>query len=160
MAFTFTEENLKRIEAEFPKYPQKLPVVMKALYIGQEQNGYVSEDVIKEVAKVIEATEEEVLGVATFYTMYHKTPPGKYHLQVCTNVSCMLRGAYEIFEAIKETTGLENGQTTEDGLFSLEEMECMGSCGTAPMMAVNDEFKENLTKEKALEIIESLKQNK
>lgn len=154
--FKFTDENVQRIEAEFEKYPKKLPVVMKALYVGQEQNGWVSSGVVREVAKILEISEEQVLGVATFYTMYHKKPAGKNHLMVCTNVSCMLRGAYEIFEAIKDKLGIENGETTEDGLFSLEEAECMGSCGTAPMMAVNDEFIENLTKEKALEIIEEL----
>ena len=87
MSFNFTEQNLERIKQELKKYPEKQPVVMKALYIGQEQNGYISNEVIKEVANLLEMPSEEVLGVVTFYTMYHRKPMGKYHIQVCTNVS-------------------------------------------------------------------------
>jgi NADH-quinone oxidoreductase subunit E len=157
MAFEFTQENVARIEAETKKYPSKKSAVMKALYIGQEQNGWVSNEVIKAVADRLEITPEEALGVATFYTMYHKKPAGKYHLQVCTNVSCMLRGGYEIYDAIREKLGITNGETTDDGVFSLEEVECMGACGGAPMMAVNEDFFENLTKEEALRILETKK---
>ena len=82
---------------------------------------------------------------------------GKYHIQVCTNVSCMLRGGYEIWDNVKEKLGIENLEVTEDSIFSLEEVECMGSCGTAPMIAVNEDYYENLSKEKVEEILESLK---
>jgi len=157
MEFKFTEENLERIKQEFKKYPVKKPVVMAALYIAQEQNGFISNEVIKEVANVLEITPEEVLGVATFYTMYFKKPMGKYHIQVCTNVSCMLRGGYEIWNQVKGKMGVENLEVTDDSKFSLEEVECMGSCGTAPMIAVNEDYYENLTKEKVEEILESLK---
>ena len=157
MEFKFTQENLERIKQEFKKYPEKKPVVMKALYIGQEQNGYISNEVIKEVANLLEMPSEEVLGVVTFYTMYHQKPMGKYHIQVCTNVSCMLRGGYEIWDNVKEKLGIENLEVTEDSIFSLEEVECMGSCGTAPMIAVNEDYYENLSKEKVEEILESLK---
>jgi len=157
MEFKFTEENLEKINRVFAKYPTKKAALMAVLYIAQEQNRYISHVVMQEVAKLLEITEEEVIGVVSFYTMYHTHQPGKYHLQVCTNVSCMLRGAYDIWNAIKEKTGLEDGQTSEDGLFSIEEVECMGSCGTAPMMLVNEDYIENLTKEKALELIDSLK---
>ncbi|MFB3056613.1 MAG: NADH-quinone oxidoreductase subunit NuoE [Ignavibacteriaceae bacterium] len=157
MSFNFTDQNLERIKQEFKKYPEKNPVVMKALYIGQEQNGYISNEVIKEVANLLEMPSEEVLGVVTFYTMYHRKPMGKYHIQVCTNVSCMLRGGYEIWDNVKEKLGIENLEVTEDSIFSLEEVECMGSCGTAPMIAVNEDYYENLSKEKVEEILESLK---
>ncbi len=157
MEFKFTEENLERIKQEFNKYPEKKPVVMKALYIAQEQNGYISNEVIKEVANLLDMHSEEVLGVVTFYTMYHQKPMGKYHFQVCTNVSCMLRGGYEIWDRVKEKLGIENMEVTEDSIFSLEEVECMGSCGTAPMVAVNEDYYENLSKEKVEEILESLK---
>ena len=157
MEFKFTEENLERIKQEFKKYPVKKPVVMKALYIRQEQNGYISNEVIKEVANLLEMPPEEVLGVVTFYTMYHQKPMGKYHIQVCTNVSCMLRGGYEIWDNIKDKLGIENMTVTGDSKFSLEEVECMGSCGTAPMIAVNEDYYENLSKEKVEEILESLK---
>jgi len=157
MNFKFTEENLERIKQEFKKYPEKKPVVMKALYIGQEQNGFISNEVIKEVAKLLEMHSEEVLGVVTFYTMYHQKPMGKFHIQVCTNVSCMLRGGYEIWDKVKEKLGIENMELTEDSIFSLEEVECLGSCGTAPIIAVNEDYYENLNQEKVEEILESLK---
>ena len=157
MEFKFTEENLERIKQEFKKYPEKKSVVMKALYIGQEQNGYISNEVIKEVAKLLEMPSEEVLGVVTFYTMYHQKPMGKFHIQVCTNVSCMLRGGYEIWDKVKDKLGIDNMEVTEDSIFSLEEVECMGSCGTAPMIAVNEDYYEDLSKEKVEDILESLK---
>lgn len=157
MEFKFTEENLKRIEKSIAKYPDKKAAVMDALYIGQEQNGWVSGEVMREIAGTLEMPPEEVLGVVTFYTMYHQKPMGKYHIQVCTNVSCMLRGGYEIYDRVKQKLGIDNMQVSDDKLFSLEEVECMGSCGTAPMIAVNEDYFENLDKEKVEQIIESLK---
>lgn len=155
--FKFTPENIERINKEIVKYPFKKPAVMATLYIAQEQNGYISNEVIKEVASLLDMTSEEVLGVVTFYTMYYQKPMGKHHIQVCTNVSCMLRGGYEIWDQVKEKLGLDNMGVTGDQKFSLEEVECMGSCGTAPMIAVNEDYFENLTKEKVEEIINSLK---
>jgi len=131
---------------------------MPVLYLGQEQNGWISKEVMIEIASVLEITEEEVFGVVTFYTMFFEKPMGKNHLQVCTNVSCMLRGGYEIYQQVKEKLGIDNMEVTEDQKFSLEEVECMGSCGTAPMMAVNEDYFEDLTAEKVNEIIESLKE--
>ena len=156
MEFKFTQENLDRIEQETKKYPVRKPAVMAAIYIAQEQNGYISFDVMKEIANVLGITAEEVLGVVTFYTMYHQKQMGKYHIQVCTNVSCMLRGGYEIWNQVKEKFGIDHMGVTEDNKFSLEEVECMGSCGTAPMIAINEDFYENLSKEKVDEILASL----
>jgi NADH-quinone oxidoreductase E subunit len=157
MEFKFTQENLNRIEQETKKYPVRKPAVMAAIYIALEQNGYISFDVMKEIANVLGITAEEVLGVVTFYTMYHQKQMGKYHIQVCTNVSCMLRGGYEIWNQVKEKFGIDHMGVTEDNKFSLEEVECMGSCGTAPMIAINEDFYENLSKEKVEEILESLR---
>ena len=157
MEFKFTPENLARINKEIAKYPVKKPAVMATLYIAQEQNGYISNEVIKEVASLLEMTSEEVLGVVTFYTMYFQKPMGKHHIQVCTNVSCMLRGGYEIWNQVREKLGIDNMNVTDDQKFSIEEVECMGSCGTAPMLAVNEDYYENLTKEKVEELINSLK---
>jgi len=157
MEFKFSQENLERINKEIQKYPEKKPAVMAALYIAQEQNGYISNEVIKEVSLLLDMTAEDVLGVVTFYTMYYQKPMGKNHIQVCTNVSCMLRGGYEIWNQVKDKLGLENMEVTEDHKFSIEEVECMGSCGTAPMLAINEDYYENLTKEKVEELINSLK---
>jgi len=156
MSFKFTQENLDKIEQEVKKYPVRKPAVMAALYLGQEQNGFISIEVIREVANVLSITAEEVLGVVTFYTMYHQKPMGKFHIQVCTNVSCMLRGGYEIWDQVKNKFGIDHMGVTEDESFSLEEVECMGSCGTAPMIAINEDFYENLSKEKVEEILNSL----
>ena len=156
-SFNFSEENLQKINDILKKYPFKKPAVMPVLYLAQEQNGFISDEVIKAVAEILEMTPQEVLGVVTFYTMYHQKQMGKYHIQVCTNVSCMLRGGYDIFDKVKEKLGIDNMQVTEDKVFSIEEVECMGSCGTAPMIAVNEDYFENLTTEKAVEILDSLK---
>jgi NADH-quinone oxidoreductase E subunit len=157
MGFKFTEENKKKIEDVIKKYPHQNAAVMPVLYFAQEQDGWISQDVIKEVASILSMTAGEVLGIVTFYSMYHTKPAGRYHLQVCTNVSCMLRGAVDIFKHVKDKLNIENGGVTDDGLFSLEEVECMGSCGTAPMIAINEDFFENLNIQKVDEILESLK---
>jgi NADH-quinone oxidoreductase E subunit len=156
MEFKFTEENLQKAQAHIAKYPFKRAAVMPVLYIAQEQNGYISTEVMKEVADLLDITAEDVLGVVSFYTMYHQEPVGKYHVQVCTNVSCMLRGGYEIWDQVKGKLGINNMEVTPDSKFSLEEVECMGSCGTAPMLAINEDYFENLTKEKVEEILNSL----
>ena len=157
MDFKFSEENQKKIEDILKKYPFKKAAVMPLLWLAQEQNGWISGEVMSEVADILEMTKEEVLGIITFYTMYFQKPMGKNHIQVCTNVSCMLRGGYEIFDKVKAKLGINNMEVTEDKQFSLEEVECMGSCGTAPMIAVNEDYFENLTMEKVDSILESLK---
>lgn len=159
MAFKFTQENLDKVNEAITRYPNKQAALMPALWIAQEQNGWISNEVMQEVAQALEINPEEVLGVVTFYTMYFKKPMGKYHLQVCTNVSCMLRGAYDIYENVKKNLGLENMQVSSDQKFSLEEVECMGACGDAPMIAVNEDYFENLSVEKVNKIIEDLKKS-
>lgn len=159
MQFKFTQENLDKVNDAIKRYPAKQAAIMPVLWIAQEQNGWISNEVMQEVAKVLDLNPEEVLGVVTFYTMYHQKPMGKYHLQVCTNVSCMLRGAYDIYENVKKNLGIENLQVTTDQKFSLEEVECMGSCGTAPMIAVNEDYYENLSVEKVNKLLEDLKKS-
>ncbi len=159
MEFKFTQENLDRINESVKKYPTKQAALMPTLWIAQEQNGWISNEVMQEVAKVLGINSEDVLGVVTFYTMYFKKPMGKYHFQVCTNVSCMLRGAYDIYENVKKNLGIENMDVTSDQKFSLEEVECMGACGDAPMIAINEDYFENLSVEKINKIIEDLKKS-
>jgi len=157
MSFKFTEENLKRIQESRKKYPTPLAALMDTLWIAQDQNGYISNEVMEEIAGVLGIDKVLVLSAATFYTMYHKKPMGKHHIQVCTNVSCMLRGGYEIWKQIKEKYGIDNLGVTDDGNISIEEVECMGACGYAPMIAINEDYYENLTKEKVEEILGTLK---
>lgn len=157
MEFKFTEENLKRIEEIQKRYPEKRPAVMPILWIAQEQNGWISNEIMSKVASMLDMTTKDVLGIVTFYTMYHQKPMGKYHVQVCTNVSCMLRGGYDLYDHVKEKLGINNMEVTSDMKFSLEEVECMGSCGTAPMIAVNEDYYENLDNQKVDDILENLK---
>lgn len=157
MEFKFSEENKNKIDEILKKYPKPEAAVMPVLYIAQKQNGWISQEVIDEVASTLKMPPEDVFGVVTFYTMYFQKPMGKYHIQVCTNVSCMLRGGYEIWDSVRQKLGLENHGVTADMKFSLEEVECMGSCGTAPMIAVNEDYFENLSVEKVKEILDSLK---
>ncbi len=157
MPFKFTEENLIRIEKARKKYPTALAAIMDTIYIAQEQNGYVSNEVMEEIALILGIDKVQVLSVVTFYTMYFTKPMGRNHVQVCTNVSCMLRGSTEIWEAVKQKLNIGNMEVTPDGKFSLEEVECMGACGYAPMIAINEDFYENLTKEKVLELLDVCK---
>lgn len=156
MEIKFTEENLKRLEEVKSHYPTKDAALMGALWIAQEQFGWLSKDVMQYVGDVLGIPYEHVLGVAEFYTMYNKQPVGKYHLQVCTNVSCMLCGGYDVVDYISDKLNIGLGETTPDGKFTLIEAECLGSCGTAPMMQINNYYEENLSKDKVDAIIEKL----
>lgn len=156
MEFKFSEENLYKVRAAIQKYPLPKAAVMELLYLGQSQNGYISQEVMNEVAALLNMDLVDVLSVVTFYTMYHQKQPGKFHVQVCTNVSCMLRGGYELLNEVEKKLGIKKNDVTGDGRFSIEEVECMGSCGTAPMIAINEDFYENLTKKKISEILDSL----
>jgi len=157
MSVTFTEQDIRDIEQIRGRYPNARAATLPVLHYAQKKFGYVSEDVIRLVAQTIEQPEAHVLNVATFYTMYNKKPVGKYHIQICTNISCSLLGARKLVDTLVELLGIRPGETTEDGLFTLTEVECLGSCGTAPMMQVNDRFFENLTQEKVVELVESMR---
>lgn len=153
----FTEEELQKVKEIRSHYPTNLAAVMGVLHMYQDKFGYVAEEGIAYVAKVIDVPVEHVLGVATFYEMYHQHPTGKHKLQVCTNVSCMLCNSDMVLRTIKEEIGIGIGEMTEDGMFSMHEVECLGSCGTAPVVSVNKQYHENLTPEKIHELIVTLK---
>lgn len=148
MELKFTEENLKKLEVSKSHYPTSQAALMDALWLAQEQFGWLSVDVMKYVGKLLDVPYEHILGVVEFYTMYNDKPVGKYHLQVCTNISCMLCGGYDIMDYISDKLDIRAGETTPDGRFTLSEAECLGSCGTAPMLQLNNYYEENLTKEK------------
>ena len=126
------------------------------MHMVLDEVGYYNRDILKQVAELLDLSEMEVSETVSFYTYFPKEGVGKYHIQVCTNVSCMLRGGYEIWNQIKDKFGIDHLGVTEDKKFSLEEVECMGSCGTAPMVAINEDFYENLSKEKVEELLTSL----
>ena len=135
-------------------YPVKRSALVPMLLYAQDEVGYVSEAVIQEVAQRLDLFDIEVRSVLSYYSMLRTKPAGKYNVQVCTNISCMLRGGYEILDHCKRRLGIENRQTTADGQFSLEEVECIGDCCSAPAMQVNYEFHDELTPAKVDEILE------
>lgn len=150
----FNSEELKTVEKHISKYPTKMSAIMPVLWMVQEKEGWISTDNMKYVGQLLELPYEHVLGVATFYTMYFKKPVGKFHLQICTNVSCMLCGGTDLFKYVSDKLGIKNKEVTSDGIFSIEEVECLGSCGTAPMLQVNNkEYYENLTLPQVDELI-------
>lgn len=131
--------------------------MLPVLYLAQEEFGHLSYDAIAYVAKLMGQSPARVHGVVSFYTMFNVKPVGRYHIQVCRTLSCALRGAERVTGLIRKTLGIEVGQTTADGKFTLSEVECLASCGTAPMMQINDDYYENLTEEKVSEILGALK---
>jgi NADH-quinone oxidoreductase E subunit len=154
----FDDNELKMVEHHKSKYPTQMSAVMPLLWMIQNKYGWISTDAMKYVADLLQLPPDHVLGVATFYTMYFKKPMGKYHLQICTNVSCMLCGGYELFNHISKKLNIKNKEITSDGMFSIEEVECLGSCATAPMLQVNNrEYYENLSIEKTDALLEKLR---
>ena len=156
MAVEFSKASLDEYERIIAKYPVKRAAIMPVLWLAQREFGYLSPEVQQYVADLMGFPLAWVSGLASFYTMYYKKPVGRHHLQVCTNVSCMLRGSDEIVRTIENRLGITLGQTTSDGKFTLDEVECLASCGTAPMMQVNEDYLENLSPESTLEILERL----
>lgn len=157
MEIEFNQEELERVSTIISKYPEKQAALMPILWLAQKKWGWISPDVMKYIANLLDLSYAHVEGVATFYTMYFKKPMGKYHLQVCTNVSCLLKNGDSIYKHVSEKLNIGNMETTPDGLFSLEEVECMGACGGAPMMAVNEDYYENMDLEKVDKLINELK---
>jgi NADH-quinone oxidoreductase E subunit len=148
MEIKFSEENLIKLEEIKKHYPVPSAALLPALWLAQKQFGWISIDIMKYLGQLLDIPYEQVYGVLRFYTMLNSQPKGRYHLEVCTNISCMLRGGYNILKYISEKLHIESGETTDDGLFTLDEVECLGSCGTAPVMQLNEDYKENLDKDK------------
>jgi len=157
MALEFSPETLKQFEATVARYPKKEAAMLPVLYLAQREFGYLGSEAIEYVAKLMDQAPARVQGVVSFYTMYNMKPIGRHHIQVCRTLPCALRGAEEVTEFLKKKLGIECGQTTPDGRFTLSEVECLASCGTAPMMQVNDDYHENLTEEKINQILDAMK---
>ncbi len=140
------------------KYPWKESALMPAMMYAQKSGGnYLSKEDMEEVARLVGVASGKVYGVATYYTMYNTRPVGKFHLQVDTNIPATLSGAVKVLDFIKRELGIEPGETTRDGLFTLNEVECLASCGTCPVIQVNDVYFENMTVEKTKALLDSLK---
>jgi NADH-quinone oxidoreductase subunit E len=144
MAIIGNKKYEARINAHLAKYPDKRSAVMPLLYIAQEEYGWVNDDGISEVAQLCDMDPTQVRSIAGFYTMYSEKPKGKYWLQVCTDLACALRGADEFHEWLKGELGVEEGGTTEDGLFTVEHVMCLAACDKAPMLQCNFHFVDDL----------------
>lgn len=156
MAVAFKEEAEAQFNDIVSRYPNTLAALLPVLFLAQKEFGWVSVEVMDYVAERLELHPAKVLTVATFYTMYNKAPVGKCHIQVCTTLSCAVRGGYELIEDLEDALGVRLGETSEDGNYTLSEVECLASCGTPPMFQVtysdgDIEYFENLNTEARLQ---------
>jgi NADH-quinone oxidoreductase subunit E len=150
----FSEEFEARFAEMVPHYPTKRSALVPTLLYAQDEVGFLSDEVIAELAGRLDLTELEVRNVITYYSMLTTKPRGKFNVQVCTNISCLVRGGEEILQHCAKKLGVGHNGTTPDGLFSLEEVECIGACSWAPAAQVNYDFHENLTAEKMDRVLE------
>ena len=153
----FSPETMKEFEEIVARYPKKEAAMLPVLYLAQREFGYVGDAAIDYVARLMEQSPARVRGVVSFYTMFNMKPIGRHHIQVCRTLPCALGGAEKVTAFISRKLGIKPGETTGDGRFTLSEVECLASCGTAPMMQINDDYYENLTEAKIDEILDSLK---
>ncbi len=156
MSFVFTKENLAKIEALKLRYPSPAALSLPCLWMAQYQEGYISLEAVEVIGDLIGAPPMEIYRVATFYTMFHLEPIGRYHFQLCKTLSCALCGKAEVLEHLIKRLGIYPGESSDDGKFALSQVECLGSCGTAPVLQMNDIYYENLTPEKIDLILEGL----
>jgi NADH-quinone oxidoreductase E subunit len=151
------QENLEKAKALFTRYPEKKAALLPILWIAQGQEGWISQEMMKFIGDLVGVPYAHVLGVVTFYTMYNDKKLGKHHIEVCTNVACLLRGSDKILSAVEKACGTKLGSTSADGKFTISEVECMGACGGAPMLAIGEEYHEHLTPEKTEQLLANLK---
>ncbi len=151
-----SESTRQKILGLISKYPVRRSALIPSLQLAQAEAGYLSPEAIADVAGIFELAPNEVYEVASFYTMLFKKPVGKYVLQVCTNISCLLCDSESIMARLQKRLGIKPGETTPDRKFTLMEVECLASCGTAPVVQINDDYYENLTPEKLDQILDGL----
>ena len=149
-----SEQAKQRMRDLAARYPVTRSAVMPALYIAQQEEGYITQEALEAVAGAIDLTVDDVKSIATFYTMYYQQPPGKKIIKVCTSISCYLRNCDALVSHLEQRLGIKRGETTADGSYTLLTAECLASCGTAPVLQVNDEFVENVTLAMADELID------
>ena len=157
MSLEFSQEASQKIEALSERYPSKQPVVLAALHLAQKEFGHLSDDALRAVAKALDLPYPHVYGVSAFYTMFRRQPAGKTVLRVCTNISCMLRGAYDVLEGLEKRLGLKVGESNEQ--FHLVEEECIAVCAGAPAIVCGTKYFENVDVGDLDEIITYLKSN-
>jgi NADH-quinone oxidoreductase subunit E len=153
----FSAEAKARFEELLTRYPTREAALLPTLHMVQEQFGWISPEAVMYVSSLLDLSPANVFGVVSFYDMYNQKPVGKYQLRVCTNLSCMVSNAYDIYEGLCERLDVNPGETTKDGLYTVVEVECLGSCGTAPVVQVNNDYHENMSVPKMDELLTRLK---
>ena len=153
----FPEEARKKFEYILTRYPTKEAALLPTLHLAQEVWGWISPEVVVYVGELLDLSPATVFGVVSFYNMYNQRPVGKYHVQVCTNLSCMVNRAYDIYDGLCEKLSIKPGETTADGRYTVVEVECLGSCGTAPVVQINNDYHENMDVAKMDRLLETLK---
>src|SRR3954463_14686823 len=157
MPLEFSSPSKQRIESVLARYPNRQAGLLPVLHIAQEEFGHLPDEAIDLVAKTVGVSPAHVYGVITFYTMFHREKHGRNELMVCTNISCMLRGAYDILHYLEKKLGIKAGETTPDGAFTLIEEECLAACANAPMMICGNQYFLDLTENKLDTIIDDLR---
>jgi NADH-quinone oxidoreductase subunit E len=153
----FPEEAKKRFEHILTRYPNKEAALLPTLHLVQELWGYISPEAVHYVGELLDLSPATVFGVVSFYDMYDQKPVGKYRLRVCTNLSCMVNNAYDIYDHLCERLKVKPHETTSDGLYTVLEVECLGSCDTAPVVQVNNDYHESMSVAKMDSLLERLK---
>jgi NADH-quinone oxidoreductase E subunit len=154
---TLSEKYRDEIAAILARYPVKRSALIPLLYLAQREQGYVTEEAMVEIAGILGLTPPQVYETVTFYTLFNLKPIGKFHIQICRSLMCALVGSDTVIEWIKTKLGISPGETTPDGLFTLSLVECLASCGTGPMMQINEDYYERLTEEKVDQILADLR---
>ncbi len=157
MPFALSADREQKLNEILTRYPNKMAACIPLLHLCQEQNGWVSADVITYVSHRLDLPPAHVEGVVTFYSLFNREPVGRHQVWVCRTLPCALRGADGILHHCEKTLGIKPGETTADGAITLRTAECLASCGTAPMMQVDRDYHENLTPEKVDTILDSLR---
>jgi NADH-quinone oxidoreductase E subunit len=157
MPVEFSAQSKQRVDKALAQYPNKQAALLPVLHIAQDEFGHLPDEVLELVARTLELAPAHVFGVITFYTMFHREKHGKNELMVCTNVSCMLRGAYDMLAYLEKKLGIKAGETTPDGAFSIVEEECLAACANAPMMICGNQYFLDLTEKKLDTIIDDLR---
>ena len=157
MPLEFSAQAKQSIERLLTQYPNKQAALLPVLHLAQEEFGHLPDDVLNLVAQTLQLPPSHVFGVITFYTMFHREKGGRNELMVCTNVSCMLRGGYDILHHIEKRLGIKAGESTPDGAFHVVEEECLAACANAPMMICGDKYYLDLTPQKVDTILDDLR---
>jgi len=153
----FPPEARKKFDWILTRYPNKEACLLPTLHLAQEVWGWISPETVHYISDLLDLSPATIFGVVSFYNMYNQKPVGKYHLQVCTNLSCMVTRAYDIYDHLCEKLDVKPGGTTKDGKYTVVEVECLGSCGTAPVVQVNNDYHENMDVRKMDDLLTRLK---